>query len=333
MAVILSVPAVWARGGASPSRYWAVSQDATVLVSTGGEQAILLGARQPWTADTTLHVWDWSTGETSRVLKAKCATGMAVSPDGRWIATRDGRVIDSGTGDERAMQEMGKDVQGLRFSPDGKTLAVLSAAKDADGGTVKLLDFPAGTKRCEIGDVWRHTFACAFTADGSQVLLMNKDRFLQRWDAKTGREEGKYEPAFENSIRAIVVSGDGILVAGAGTRGDVYLWERLGGRLIRKLQADQKPDLTKLTAMDSLVFSPDGSTLAGGSFMCVVLWDVRTGASKIMPRDSGGAAQIRFSADGTKMTTIHDFHGVVGPNQMDLLAYPRVKEWEVRQAK
>ena len=72
----------------------------------------------------------------------------------------------------------------------------------------------------------------------------------------------------------------------------MYLWERLGGRLIRKLQANQKPDLTMFVAMDSMKFSPDGETLAGGSFMCVVLWNTQDGTSKIMPRD--GAERRRF---------------------------------------
>lgn len=67
--------------------------------------------------------------------------------------------------------------------------------------------------------------------------------------------------------------------------------------------------------------------------MGVVLWDVQSGESKIMPWDSSGAAQIRFSEDGRKLTTVHGFHGEVAPFGREWLAYPKVRSWEVGQAK
>src|SRR4051794_35967547 len=115
---------------------------------------------------------------------------------------------------------------------------------------------------------------------------MDKDKTLRRWDAKTGKELGHYEPAFENSIRAIAVSPDGKHVAAAGTRGDLYIWETDSGKELHKLDpAGQRlPDMTVLNGMESLAFSPDGKQLAGGAILVTVIWDVETGkVARLLP--------------------------------------------------
>jgi WD40 repeat protein len=322
--------------GGLASRYLAVAADAPVLVSTGGKKPIPLGDRQPYSAESTLHVWDWSKGKESRPLDAASPSGMAVSPDGKWIVTRTGQVIDVATGASRQLDNIRGQPRGLRFTPDGKALLLLSLQGSADpprpgeSATARLLDFPSGKKRCDIDGLWPFTFACGFTPDGSQVCLMDKDKVLRRWDTQTGKELGHYEPAFENSIRAIVVSPDGKRVAAAGTRGDLYLWELAGGKLLHKLTATQMPDLTVLTGLDSLAFSPDGQWLAGGSFMRLVLWETDSGkVAQVFPNGSGGAFHVRFARDGKQITTVTEFFGTRGNAGEDLLIYPQVRHWDV----
>jgi hypothetical protein len=326
--------------GALASRYLAVAADAPVLVSTGGKKPIPLGDRQPYSSESTLHVWDWSKGKESRPLDAASPTGMAVSPDGKWIVTRAGQVIDVATGASRQLDNVLGQPRGLRFAPDGKALLLLSLQGSADpprpgeSATARLLDFPSGKKRCDIDGQWPFTFACGFTPDGSQVCLMDKDKVLRRWDAQTGKELGHYEPAFDNSIRAIVVSPDGKRVAAAGTRGDLYLWELAEGKLLHKLTATQMPDLTVLTGLDSLAFSPDGQRLAGGSFMRLVLWETDSGkVAHVFPNGSGGGFHVRFARDGTQITTVTEFFGTRGNAGEDLLIYPQVRHWDVDSGK
>jgi hypothetical protein len=329
-----------ARGaGASPSRHLAVAADATVLVSTGGKKPIPLGDHQPYSSESTLHVWDWSKGKESRPLDAVNPAGMAVSPDGKWIVTGDGRVIDAATGASRQLDNLTDKFHNLQFAPDGKGLLVLylpgnNYPRVGKGTTVSLLDFPSGKKRFDIEDQWPFTFACSFTPDSRQLCLMDKDRILRRWDAQTGKELGHYEPAFENSIRAIAVSPDSKRLAGAGTRGDIYLWELNGGKLLHKLTATQMPDLTVLTGLDSLAFSPDGQQIAGGSFMRLVLWETDSGkVARVFPNGSGGGHQVRFSKDGKQITTVTEFFGTRGNAGGNLLIYPQVRHWDVTTGK
>ena len=164
----------------------------------------------------------------SRVLKFKCQTGMAVSPDGKWIVTRDGQLIDVASGDVSKLDSFDGHVLNLRFSPGGQTL-LLTVGKDKsetkgreldykNGAIARVLDFPSVKKRFEIDGQWPFTFACAFTLDSAQFFLMDKDKFVRRWDATTGKELGHYKPAFGNGIRAIAVSPDATRVVAAGPR-------------------------------------------------------------------------------------------------------------------
>ena len=160
---------------------------------------------------------------------------------------------------------------------------------------------------------------------------MDKDRFIHRWDSRTGKQLGRYAPALDNSIRAIAVSPDAKRVVAAGTRGEIYLWELVGGKLLHKLVAAMQPDLTVLTGIDSLAFSPDGKLIAGGGLFRLVLWEASSGkVVRLLPRSSHGAEQIRFSKDGKTLTTVHDFYGTA---KKGVVVYPTVRRWDVKTGK
>jgi WD40 repeat protein len=309
----------------------------TFIVSSGGDRPIKLGEHQPWSREARVHVWDWSAGDQSRPMKASTPAALAISPDGKWVVTGDGQRIDTATGEATKIDKFPADVPGLAFSPDGGTLVAqvgsYTGPAGKNGSVMWVFDMPAATARTRIAGQWAYTFAATFGPDGGQLFLMDKDKTLRRWDARTGKELGHYEPAFENSIRAIAVSPDAKHVAAAGTQGDLYIWEVAGGKLLHKLSpAGQRlPDLTTLNGMNSLAFSPDGKQLAGGAILATGLWDVETGklARLLPPHQSGSATFVRFSRDGTKVTTVNEFVGTSGPNGEDLLVYPTVREWDL----
>jgi WD40 repeat protein len=318
--------------GASPVPFHAVATDAPVLVSTGRASPIRLGDQLPYDPSGTLHVWNWNKASESRPLKITCKTGMAVSPDGKAILTREGQLIDAASGAVKRLDHFNGEVHGMRFSPDGRTL-LLTIDKAKDTATARVLDFPSAKMRFEVEGQWSYTFACAFTPDGSQFFLMDKDRFIHRWDARTGEDLGRYEPALDNSIRAIAVSPDARRLVAAGTRGEIYLWDLAGGKMLHKLVADAEPDLTVLTGIDSLAFSPDGKRIAGGGLSRLIFWETASGkVVRLLPRASHGAVQIRFSRDGKTITTVHDFYGT-RKKGADVLVYPTVRAWDVETGK
>jgi hypothetical protein len=329
-------PASRARfAGAMPSRSMSVAHNSTVLVSTGADEPITLGQAVPTVAQPggmphKIHVWDWSASDKSRVLDAAVSGAFAVSPDGTAVVTHDGRVVDVASGASKKIEGFDGNVRGIRFSPGGKTL-LLQVQRGQNASVARLLEFPTGKKLSDIENFWHYTFAAEFSADGTQVLLTGADRVVRRFDAASGRELARYEPALDNSVRTIVVSRDGSHVAAAGTRGEIYLWKIEGGQPLHKLVAHQKPDPESLRRVVRMEFSNDGRLLAGGGLQNLVLWDTETGqVERIYPTTSGQAAHIRFSGDGKSITAVHDFYGT-GDRKTgaDALVYPRVQKWDI----
>jgi WD40 repeat protein len=311
----------------------AVAADTPILVSTGSAQPIRLGAKLSYdpAKDNAIHIWDWQKSRDSRPLPVAKRVGvMAVSPDGKWIVTGDGRLIEVASGAVKQLDNFTGDVQGLLFSPDGETL-LLTVRKADRVSAARVLDFPSARKRFEVEGVWWYTFAGAFSPESANFYLMDKDRFLHRWDARTGNDRGRYEPAFSNSIRAIAVSADTKRLAAAASEPiDTFLWDRADGKLLHRLPPTQKHAVYSDAGISALAFSPDGKLLAGAGLYSVVLWETDTGkVSRLLPKDSGNTAYLRFSRDGKTLTTISGFAGV-GEQRDNLVMYPSVREWDSR---
>ncbi len=313
--------------GASPSRWMSIAADATVLISTGGNDPIELAVRQPWSNKTTLHVWDWSKSSESRPLDASADRSMVLAPDGKKAVTNDGRVVDTTTSEITRLENFEGDVYRVKFSRDGRVL-VLMIHGSGNQGTARLLEFPSGKKIREIADIFPHMFVAGFDHDSKQVVLIGADLKARRFETATGKELAKYEPAHSNSVRAVAISNDGKYVVSSGPKNETFLWDAESAKLLHKLDVAQQPNV--INEVYSLEFSPDDKLLAGGGAQNLVLWNTGSGTvESIYPTSSGGAVHIRFDKEGKQMTTVHDFHGARGENGEDLLVYPRVHEWSV----
>ena len=335
------LPTVGLRAGAY-ARYESVpgvvvASSAPVFVIACGDGPQKLGARGSYNRSYhPIQIWNWTESDTSRQFECSVSGAMAVSPDGKWIITGGGRKIDAATGKAGSNPFADfphGDVRAMSFSPDGRRLAVF--VNMGNHVTVNVIDFPSGRKRCSIPGQWGYALrpqVAAFTADGSQLVLMGEDKFMRRWDAETGKERLKYEPAHSNSIMAIAISPDGSLLASADGEGHNYLWELQSGRFLHRLVARQDPDHESLRVVCSLAFSPDGKRLAGGAHQNLVVWDSSSGQiNHVFPISSGGAAHIRFSEDGRRLTTVHEAHfgWPTADDEKEVFLWPTVREWAV----
>jgi hypothetical protein len=312
--------------GTNPSRYMSVAAEGTVLVSTGGKAPITLGAKHAFTSEAILHVWDWSKSDVSRPMDASCSQSFAVSPDGKWVVTADGQRIEIASGKGGRFPNFEGDVRRVLFSRDGRRMAVLVDAGN-NTATVRVVEFFGGKQLCEISNLWPAMLPAAFLPDGSGIFLMGSDNFVRRYDAATGQELQKFEPAHQNSVRTMLASPSGKLLCSAGSRGDIYLWEVATGKLLHQLTVE--PEVYAKTGVYSVAFSPDEAHVAGGGVGNLLLWSVATGkVTRQFPRNSGGAEHIRFSSDGKMITTIRGFYGTEGPAGEDLLVYPTKQEWQ-----
>jgi WD40 repeat protein len=315
--------------GANPSRRFAVASDATILVSTGGKDPIVLGEKQAFTRDAALHVWDWSKSDKSRPLEVS-SPSFSVSPDGKWIVTIKGEKIEIATGKVAPLPGFEREPNRTLFSPDGRRLALLLDEKN-NTSTFRILEFPEGRKLCDIENQWPAMLPAAFGPDGSEIFLMGKDNFVRRFDAVTGKELQKYEPAHANSVRRMIASPSGNLLVSGGSRGDILLWDVASGKLLHKLVV--VPAAYADQGVYSLAFSPDETQVAGGGVGSLLLWSVATAEVKTFPRGSASAEHLSFSVDGKTITAVSGFSGTAGPAGESLLVYPNVSKWNVADGK
>ncbi len=119
-------------------------------------------------------------------------------------------------------------------------------------------------------------------------------------------------PALVKPVRAVAVSPEKdkpVIAAGRGNQ--IHLFDGKTGNFVKTLVdpdlklPDGKPAAAAhLSLVESMAFSPDGKTLATGSFQEVTLWDMDKGTPKLR---IGGFADrvvaIAYSADGSQFAT------------------------------
>ena len=232
------------------------------------------------TASGNLRRWDAATGQPLGELMTGHAgpiTGLAISPDGKTIASgafdNTIRLWDAATGRPLGEPLTGHTnwILGLAFSPDSRTLA--SGSSDS---TVRLWDVAAHTP---IGEPLNgHTgwvTDLAWTSDGSTLVSGSLDKTVRFWDAATGRPDGEPLAGHEAGVWSVMLNpaDDGRTMVTGDNSGTGIWWDVASRRALA-------PPLRTAIETESMALSPDGRTLAIGSFGSdglVSLWRLPTG--------------------------------------------------------
>jgi WD40 repeat protein len=256
-----------------------------------------------------VRLLDGTGREQGRVGKPGMAgIAVALSDDGKVLAAcgEDGtvRIWDAQTRKEihtLPAPSKGKP-RHLRFSPDGKVLAV-GITVSGDGDTVQLFDVTSG-KAGQALAVAPDLAGLAFAPDGKR-LATAASGIVQLWDVGKGNRVWEHRtatPATGGGLGGggVAFSPDGRLLAAAGSDGVISLFDAEGEPL-RHLVGHEG-------AVHALAFSPDGRLLAsGGNDPLVGLWEVATG--RAVHRLAGHAGPVRFVAflpDGRRILSTGD---------------------------
>ena len=286
------------------------------------------GRAAPSAPDSVIARWGLPDGALARLGRGSME-GFAFTPDGRWLVISSSVGLwyyDMTTAEPVALEAKGMPPEGgddapdrtvfeamrwMSFKPgmdvrskDGTTLA------GAVGDTIRVRDAYTGEIRFE-ARLGEPVQALAFSTDPF-TLAAASDIDIVVWREQ---EDGSIrESAFSghrDPVRALRILSNGSTLASATVSrvegggsyfdsGEIRHWDLDGGRA-----DDARPlvfvDWACCLDWSNMVFSPDGSMLAAGSFEAVLLWDAASGQpmTGLDAFDRGAnIVGIAFSPDG-----------------------------------
>lgn len=226
------------------------------------------------------------------------------SPDGSVAAVSDGNMtylLDTQTGRE-VNEPLRGDLWGIAFSPNGRMLA----SNGNNGVIVWNLDGDQSIRQvlADRGEAVR------YTPDGNLLeagLAPGGFPALALWDPKSHQFSNELHPSLVPN--AVAFSPDGRKLIAGDNDGTVTLWDVATQQSIGHL------DFGRGNLVSSVVFSPDGRTIAVGSGMKDIginLWD---GSSSKANGESlnavvSGESSLAFSPDG-KILAVGDNSGSI----------------------
>ncbi len=222
--------------------------------------------------DEQVILYDWAAANKPVTLKdVKKVTGLAFSPDGRWLAIapyNDAPQLWDPVAGKRIRDAKMKEKpfpRSICFSPDSKKIAWIDIA-----WRVQTADVASGELGAEfecLGDG-----VCLFSADGKHVISGSQGVGVELWDLATKKKkcdiatDGHRHPVF-------ALSHDGKTLAIGDSRGDfetIRLYDFAADREI--------PDEPgHLLSINALAFSADCKTLASADHGRFLFWDAHTG--------------------------------------------------------
>ncbi len=233
---------------------------------------------------------------------AQLAGGVALSPDGRWLAAAGERgtlvLFDAESGRQLKKLEHHDSSAGevgyvtATFDPDGETLYSLG-----EDESIVRWSLPDGEKVSN----WEaplQRWALAISPDGKRLASGGPDNKITLWSSETGEQlrtlEGHTGAIADGD--SLDFSPDGKRLASASFDQTARIWDLETGKTLHTLQWHND----RVTAA---AFSPDGNLVATGSYdKRVVLWDAKTGQLlRLFTGHDNIVFGVAFDAEGRRL--------------------------------
>ncbi len=236
-------------GHADAVRALAWSKDGAILAAAGGVPG-RKGEVKIWTADGTL--------QATVSGHSDCIYGLAISPDGKTIATSSYdkliKLWDASTGKEiRTLKDHIDAIYSLDFSPDGKRL--VSGAADR---SIKVWNPETGERLFTMSEPTDGVNSVAISPDGKWIAAAGQDKTIRVWSLEDkGATLKSSMIAHEDAILRIVWSRDGKTLLTSSADRSLKLFRASDLKELKMIGG--QPDWSY-----AMEYSPDGSRLALG---------------------------------------------------------------------
>jgi WD40 repeat protein len=234
------------------------------LAFTPDGKQLIVGSKDEDLPNETgaIRIWDPASRKVVRQLKAPAETISygALSRDGSTLVCLDAEgffvVQDLAAG--KHLRRLGKwdersPLHAIRFSPDGKILAAVGAARSSQRseGLVRLWDVATGRELPRLAGLRGGLLAAAFSPDSRLLAVGGKDSAVHLFDLATGKERFQ-DRGLLGGVTQVVFAPDGRSVA-TGSWDGIRLWDAGGMELPQPRRRHE--------AVSALAFSGDGKGL------------------------------------------------------------------------
>ena len=175
-------------------------------------------------------------------------------------------------------------IWGIAFSPDGQMLASCGGGQGSNGA-INLWDAATGEHLKDLtGYYGGEVSGIAFSSDGQTLAgsVGFKEYTVRLWDVGTGTEL-KHLTEHAREVSSVALSPNGDMLASVNDDNIIRLWDVATRQQKRTLIGHDTDD----KRVNSIVFSPDGQTLASSADRVreINLWNITTGARKTIPTE------------------------------------------------
>ena len=247
--------------------------------------------------DTTVRIWDATTGENTRTLNGHTGSveSVAWSPDGSQIVSGSNdntvRIWNAATGESRTLNGHTLLVHSVAWSPDGSQ--IVSGSWD---NTVRIWNAATGNLARTLNGHTGRVSSVAWSPDGSQIVSGSWDRTVRIWNAATG-ELIRILIGHTWAVKSVAWSPDGSQIVSGSDDDTVRMWNAATG---------ESRTLNRRTGrVSSVAWSPDGSQIVSGSWDDTVrIWNATTGENtKTLNGHTGRVSSVAWSPDGSQIAS------------------------------